>query len=110
MTMSDAALWTAIGLAGFGTQAIRWAFVVSIRQTARIPDVVMRGLRLVPAAVLAALVAPALVRPDGGWEVPWENIRLIAGLGAAAVAWRTRNVMATIATGMVVLWLLTWAF
>jgi branched-subunit amino acid transport protein len=59
--------------------------------------------------VLAALVAPALVRPGGGWEVPWENIRLIAGLAAGVVAWRTRNVVATIATGMAVLWLLTWA-
>jgi len=31
--------------------------------------------------------------------------RLIAGVVAGAVAWRTENVMATIASGMVTLWL-----
>ncbi len=107
--MSDAAIWVAIGLAGFGTQAIRLAFVVTIRQTTRIPPVALRALRLVPAAVLAALAAPALVRPDGPYEMPWENLRLLAGLLAGAVAWRTRNVVATIAAGMTALWLLTWA-
>lgn len=108
MTMSDAALWTAIGLAGLGTQAIRWLFAVALGRTVRIPEVVLRGLRLVPAAVLAALVAPALVRPGAGWEVPWENTRLLAGVVAGLVAWKTRNVVATIAAGMGALWLLDW--
>ena len=107
-SLSDTAVWVSIALAGAGTQAIRWAFVIGVRPTARIPDVVLRALRLIPAAVLAALAAPAFVRPGGGWEVPWENLRLMAGVIAALAAWRTRNVLATIAAGMAALWLLTW--
>lgn len=106
--LSNTDVWLAIALAGAGTQAIRWAFVVTARPTARIPDPVLRALRLIPAAVLAALAAPAFVRPEGGWEAPWENLRLIAGLVAGLAAWKTRNVLATIAAGMAALWLLTW--
>ena len=106
--LSDTAVWVAIVLAGAGTQAIRWSFIVAVGPTAQIPDVVLRALRLIPAAVLAALVAPAFVRPGGAWVVPWQNEHLIAGLVAALVAGRTRNVLATIAAGMMVLWLLTW--
>jgi branched-subunit amino acid transport protein len=101
-------VWLAIGLAGVGTQLIRLSFMATLRRATRIPDVVMRGLRLIPAAVLAALALPALVRPEGAFDVTWDNHRLIAGLIAALVAWLTRNVIATIAAGMGVLWLLTW--
>ena len=36
------------------------------------------------------------------------NLRLPAGLLAALVAWRTRNVLLTITAGMVALWLMQW--
>jgi branched-subunit amino acid transport protein len=39
-------------------------------------------------------------------DVSWGNGRLLAGLIAALVAWRTQNVLWTIGVGMVVLWLL----
>jgi branched-subunit amino acid transport protein len=107
-TLSDATIWTAILLAGAGTQVIRWSFVLAVSSKTHLPDVVGRALRLIPSAVLAALLIPALVRPGGTFEVPWSNLRLIAALVAALVAWRTRNVVATIAVGMGVLWLLTW--
>ncbi|MCJ7725011.1 MAG: AzlD domain-containing protein [Acidimicrobiia bacterium] len=107
-SLSDATIWTAILLAGAGTQAIRWSFVLAVSRETRLPDAVMRALRLIPSAVLAAIVIPTLVRPGGSFEVPWANLRLLAALVAALVAWRTRNVVATIVTGMGVLWLLTW--
>jgi branched-subunit amino acid transport protein len=34
--------------------------------------------------------------------------RIVAALGAAWVAWRTRNIFATLGAGMAVLWLLKW--
>jgi branched-subunit amino acid transport protein len=34
----------------------------------------------------------------------FETPKLVAGAAAALVAWRTENVLATIAVGMVVLW------
>ena len=107
-SLSDATIWVTILLAGAGTQVIRWSFVATMSRRTRIPDIAMRALRLIPSAVLAALLAPALIRPDGPYEVPWSNLRLLAALVAAAVAWRTQNVVATITTGMGALWLLTW--
>jgi len=107
-SLSDATIWTAILLAGAGTLMIRWSFVVTMSRRTRIPDIAIGALRLIPAAVLAALLAPALIRPEGPYEVPWTNLRLLAVLVATAIAWRTRNVVATIISGMSVLWLLTW--
>ena len=40
-----------------------------------------------------------------GW---WAVILAVAALVAAAVAWRTRNAMATMGVGMITLWLAQW--
>jgi branched-subunit amino acid transport protein len=61
-------------------------------------------LRFVPAAALAALVFPALTHPAGHLDLSLHNFRLLAGLGGAIVAWRTRNVLLTILIGMLLLW------
>ena len=68
-----------------------------------LPMLVRRWLRYVPAAVLAALVAPAALAPDGRVEF---GLRTWAVLAGAVVAWRTRNVLWTILGGMGVFWLL----
>ncbi len=65
-------------------------------------------LKYVPPAVLTAIVAPALLMPGGQIEIGFGNVRLIAGLLAVLAAWRTRNLLLTIAVGMVSLWLLQW--
>ncbi len=64
------------------------------------------GLRFVPAAVLAALVVPALVYADGALALSFSNTRLVAGVLAAVVAWTTRSVLWTIGSGMAALWTL----
>jgi len=48
------------------------------------------------------------VRPEGVIDLSPDNLRLLAGLLAAAVAWYSRSVLATLATGMGALWLLEW--
>jgi len=55
--------------------------------------------------VLAALVLPGLVTIEPSVVETLADERLIAGVVAGVVAWRTENVFATIAVGMVVLWL-----
>ena len=61
-------------------------------------------LRFIPGAVLATLVVPALVYTDGSLALTVGNEKLLAGALAAIVAWRTENVLATIAVGMIALW------
>ncbi len=64
-------------------------------------------LRFVPVAVLSAIVALELLLPGGQLSLsPIANPRLLAGAVAILVAWRTRHLFATIAAGMVALWLL----
>ena len=57
-----------------------------------------RILRQIPPAALAAIVVPALLRPEGTFDV-WQP-RLLAGILAAAVAWRTRNIALTLVAGI----------
>jgi len=63
-------------------------------------------LRFVPIATLTALVWPDLLIADGAFA--FGEPRLVAGLVAAAMAWKTRNILATLGSGMLVLWLLQW--
>lgn len=70
------------------------------------PIAVRHALRFVPAAVLSAIICPAVLVRHGSVDLSPENLRLVAALVAALVAWRTRSMSCTIATGMVVLWAL----
>jgi branched chain amino acid efflux pump len=63
-----------------------------------------RALRFVPPAAFAALVSPELL--GGGAVRGFLNPRLLAGGVAALVAWKTRNVLLTIAGGMAALHLI----
>ena len=68
-----------------------------------LPSLARRWLRYVPAAVLAALVAPAALAPQGRLQLGTNAWAAAVGL---LVAWRTRNVLWTILGGMVTFWLL----
>jgi len=70
-----------------------------------LPSLVRRWLRYVPAAVLAGLVAPAALAPQGHLQLGTNVWATAVGL---LVAWRTRNVPWTILGGMVTFWLLRW--
>ncbi|HYH52317.1 MAG TPA: AzlD domain-containing protein [Acidimicrobiia bacterium] len=90
--------WGTILLAGIGTFAMRASFIAAADRLAYIPPWVHRLLRQIPAAALASLVLPALVRPEG--QLDLAHPRFVAGIVAALVAWRTKNVTATLAVGM----------
>jgi branched-subunit amino acid transport protein len=92
----------AIGLATF---TIRLSFI-SLFDKVEIPDLVRRALRFVPPAVLTAIIIPELLMPTGSMDLSFGNDRLVAGLLAAVVAWRTKNVVLTILVGMLILYLL----
>ena len=97
-------LMTIVGM-GVITFAIRAALFL-LPAGAQLPEWLLRALRYVPAAVLSAIIAPELVMPGGALDLSLGNERLLAGLVAVLVAWRTRNVLVTVAVGMVVLWVL----
>ena len=93
-------IWTAVVLAGVGTYAMRASFLAFAHRLADVPPAVQRLLRQIPPAALASIVLPALLRPEGTLDV--TQPRLVAGVAAALVAWRTRNVALTLVVGMAV--------
>jgi len=103
--MSELALWAIILGGMLVTYAIRLSFIALI-PIERLPSLLLRSLRFVPPAILAALIAPELLRPFGAMDLSLQNHRLLAGGIAALVAWRFRNTWLTIVTGMLALWLL----
>jgi branched-subunit amino acid transport protein len=103
-----ASLWTILVAAGVGAFVLRLSFILLLGRLDRVPPRVVGVLRFVPAAVLAALVVPAIivltVNPTIGFD--FGPARVIAGGLAAGVAWRTKSVLATISVGMITLWVL----
>ena len=91
-------VWTTIVLAGIGTYSMRASFLVFAHRLADVPPSVQRILRQIPPAALAAIVVPALVRPEGTLDL-WQP-RLLAGIVATVVAWRTRNIALTLVAGI----------
>ena len=94
-------VWPVILISGAGTYAMRASFLAAAHRLAEVPPALARVLRQIPPAALAAIILPALVRPEG--EADLFHPRVLAGLVAALVAWRTRNVGLTLVAGMAVL-------
>ena len=90
--------WWAVLGAGVGTYAMRASFLAFAHKLADVPPAVQRLLRQIPPAALAAIVVPALLRPEG--ELDLAHPRFAAGIVAAVVAWKTRNIALTLGVGM----------
>jgi branched-subunit amino acid transport protein len=103
--MSPLALWLTIAGAGAVTFALRLSFIALLGRMGT-PHFLGRALRFVPAAVLTAVVVPLLFYENGSLEASLGNERLLAGLVAALIAWRTRSVLFTLGGGMATLWAL----
>ncbi|RYJ14748.1 AzlD domain-containing protein [Halogeometricum borinquense] len=111
-------IWGVVIAVGITTFAIRASFIYLFGRIDTVPPRLKHALRYVPPAVFAALVVPALVVSEGSahfapisvslsdLSVAVGNERLLAGIVAAIVAWVAEDVFATIAAGMVTLWVL----
>ena len=103
--MNEFPVWLLFIALAVGTFALRFSFIYLFGKI-EMPDWLRHALRFVPASVLAALVFPALTYPNGTLDLSLGNIHLLAGIGGAFVAWRTKNVLWTIVAGMVFFWVL----
>ena len=92
-----------LAVAGLVTFATRLSFIAFLGSG--VPPLLKRALRYVPPAVLTAIVFSEVLVRDGARDLSLGNLRLLASVAAALVAWRTRNVLLTIAVGMAALWI-----
>ncbi len=97
--------WLIVLGMGLITYLIRLS-LVALMGRINVPPIIQQALRFVPPAVLSAIIFPELLRPNGTLDISPGNVRLLAGILAALVAWRTKNVLLTIAVGMLALWVL----
>ena len=97
------ALWLMLLVIGCVTYAIRLSCIGLLGQK-DMPALLLKALRFVPITVLPAIIVPELLLRNNTLALSLHNPRWIAGILAAIVAWRTRNVLLTIAVGMIVLW------
>ena len=88
--------WMIVGMA-LVTYLTRAPLLVLLRGD--LPVWLVRWLRFVPIAVFTALVVPPFVAPD---RQPELSPRLLIGVVAAIVAWRTRQIYAAIVAGLLV--------
>ena len=85
------------------TVAVRYP-VLALVGKIDLPQPVLRALRFVPPSILAAIILPELLYQDGQIYIALDNSFLCAGIIAALVAWRTKNLLLTIVLGMLALW------
>ena len=95
-------IWIAIAGSAAVTYLVR-VFAWEVALPARVPRRVARYLDALPAAIIAALVGPAVLLPRGSVTAGPELIA--AGAVIAIVAWR-RNLLAGVLVGLAVVALL----
>ena len=81
-------LWLTLVLIGLITFAYRFAFIFALERL-RLPGWIGQVLRFVPVAALTAIIVPELLVRNGVVQVTWQNERLVAGIVAIVIAWRT---------------------
>ena len=100
-------IWlTILGMA-LVTYATRVIMLLALR--GEVAPWLQRWLGYVPVAVFVALILPPLLLGPGEPPALAIGPALPAGVAGALAAWRTGNVLLTIAAGLAVFWLLKWA-
>lgn len=96
-------------LAGLLTYGLRISFILLIGNR-KIPIIFKRTLSLIPPAVLSAIIASELLIKNETLNISINNYRMMAGIIAILVAWRTKNTILTVFAGMASLWILQGLF
>lgn len=102
MSLDPLTIWTTIAVLALATLLTRGSFFLFLHGMT-VPPRVQASLRFIPPAVFAALVVPELALIEGRLALGGPYDRLIAGIVAGIVAWRTKSSLLTILAGMLVL-------
>lgn len=105
MTRGD--IWIVIIGGMLITYALRASFLLFFGKDS-LPLWLFRSLRFTPAVVLAALIAQLVVKTGSEIQISFQNPKIIAAMLASLVAWKTKNSIITLLTGMAALWILSY--
>lgn len=96
-------VWLLIGGMAVITFCLRLSFI-ALAGRYDIPRSVQQALRYAPVAVLTAIIVPLILNPGPGFTIAPDALRLIAASVAFLIARLTRNILATVAGGLLLLW------
>lgn len=95
--------WIVIAAVGALNYLSRLSFIAFFANR-RMPPLLARALKFVPAAMLTALVVPMVVAAPGVGTGVVMDARLPAAMIAAVVAYFTHSTIGTLVAGMAALW------
>jgi branched-subunit amino acid transport protein len=98
--MSSFEIWLIAGMV-IVTFGVRYPVLALVSKMA-LPPRMLEALKFIPPAVLMAIIAPAVLQPQGQLDLSFGNAYLYAALAAALIAWRTKNLLLTIVLGMAI--------
>ena len=104
---TQAQFWVLILVLAVGTWLMR-SLPIMLHGHVPHPPWLERFLKHVPVAALTALVLPSSIYVHSGATYTIAPARILAAGLAMLVALRTKNVLATLAVGMGVLWVAQW--
>jgi len=99
--------WVLVVVLAVGTWLMR-SLPIMLHGHVPHPPWLERFLKHVPVAALTALVIPSSIYVHSGATYTIAPARILAAGLAMLVALRTKNVLATLAVGMGVLWVAQW--
>ena len=82
------------------TFGIRY-FLLGTAGRIRMAPWIEAALKYIPPAVLTSITLPAVLLPQGEWDLSFTNSHLVAAVAAVVAGVWTRNLLATIAIGLV---------
>lgn len=95
-------------LSGLFTYIPRLVPILALKNM-RIPDWFQRWMSFLPVTIFASLIATDIFFWSGQVNMsPLVNLKLLPALLTALVAWRTKNMVRSIATGVITIALLEW--
>ena len=101
-------IWLVMILGGIFTFGTRF-MMLSGWVAHGLPRWLIDALAFVPIAVLTAILVPAvLIDPATQQIIVIGNKRIVAAVVATIIALLTRNVIATISSGLATLWFVQW--
>jgi len=99
-------IWATMAISGIVTFLLRFSVIYQVKSSS-LPSWLENILKYVPTSVFAALIFPAVFLGESGSVEFIGNAKILAALAALIVSILTKNVIITIITGMVTLWVLT---
>ncbi len=104
-TINDVTLWSTIALLASGTFAIRVS-LIAMSDRINVTGKHREFFSYIPAAIIPAIVVPMVYFHNGSVSLLGGKERLAVMVFAAAVCWWTRSMLATIAAGLLLLYVL----